>query len=489
MKEFSLKRRLIVAFAVSQILLAAGLILVGTSFSRHYLRRAFDVYLEGRAQSIAATVYYADDGSSRLEFNEAKVPPPSQYGHTEVFVVRSDHGDFERHTAGFDPHVFDVIPAAANSWNLEMRDHRFRAIVLRDVAIQDTEENIPQPLPRLTVVYAADTGGIEHQITRLGLIIGALSLVIFIPVMLFAFWSIRKALTPLDDLALAAGSISVASWKFEPSQAARSTKELQPLIGAITTVLAGLESAFARQREFVSDGAHELKTSLAILKSTLQTRLNRARQANEEHSSLKIMNEDCERLERLLNRMLQTARAEERLADGRERRRDPVDLVSSCEEAIAQLTRVAAEREIRIEFRTTGQAMVCAELADLELIWLNLLENAIQYSPRGSVVEMTVVVDPSTATITVADQGCGIDPAHLPQIFDRFYRADSSRARTTGGFGLGLSIAKSLVMFYGGQIRAESTPTIGSRFIVCLRLSEDLVAGQVAPGGPVVVSR
>ncbi|MGA3133740.1 MAG: HAMP domain-containing sensor histidine kinase [Terracidiphilus sp.] len=468
MKKFSLRNRLIFAVVLSQILLASGLVFVGTSLSRHSIQGAFDIYLEGRAQSIAAIVYYPDNGKPGLLFNDARVPPSSQHGHPEVFLVKSDHGDFEKHTPGFDPHVFDGIPLGMRFWDFTMHGDRFRAIVLRDVAVQDTEEGVPLPLPRLTVIYAASTGGIEHQITRLGVAIGVVSLLVLVPTLLLVLWYIRKALVPLHDLATAAGAISVESWRFEPSQATTSTKELEPLIGAITTVLAGLESAFTRQREFLGDAAHELKTSLAILKSTLQTLLNKPRQIAEYDDGLMAMSRDCERLERLLNRMLQTARAEQRIADGHERRPDPVDLVSSCESAIAQLAQCAADKKIRIDFSAPGEAIMRAEFADLELIWLNLLENAIQYSSHGSVVEVTCRVDSGLTTVTVADHGCGIEPAHLARIFERFYRVDSSRARATGGFGLGLAIAKSLVTFYGGQIRAESWPGKGTRISVSL---------------------
>jgi len=462
MRKFSLKKRLIFAVVLSQILLAIGRVVVGTSLSRRSIQGAFDVFLEGRAQSIAAIVYYPDDGRPGLLFNDARVPPPSQYGHAEVFLVRSDHGDFEKHTPGFDPHAFGGIPPGARFLNFKMHGEKFRAIVLRDVAVQDTEEGVPLPLPRLTVIYAASTGSIEHQITRLGIAIGAVSLVVLVPTLLLTLWNISKALVPLHDLATAAGAISVESWRFTPSPAAASTVELEPLIGAITKVLAGLESAFTRQREFMGDAAHELKTSLAILKSTLQTLLNKSGQLVEFNDGLVLMNLDCERLERLVNRMLQTARAEQRIASGHEHRPDPVDLASSCEAAIAQLAQCAADKEIRIGFSATGEVMIRAESADLELIWLNLLENAIQYSPRGSVVAVACRVYSGVATVSVADQGCGIEPAHLERIFERFYRADSSRARATGGFGLGLAITKSLVTFYGGKVRAESLPEKGT---------------------------
>lgn len=468
MKTFSLKKRLIFAVVLSQLLLASGLVFVATSFSRHYIERAFDVYLEGRAQSIAAIVYYPDGGKPGLLFNDAKVPPSAQHGHPEVFVVKSDHGDFERHTAGYDPHAFDAIPPGERFWNFRMHGDRYRAIVLRDVAVQDTEEGVPLPLPKLTVVYAAQTGGIEHQISRLGITIGALSLVIFVPTLLLVLWSIRRSLTPLQDLAIAAGAISAESWNFEPSEAARSTEELRPLIGAITTVLAGLEAAFTRQREFLGDAAHELKTSLAILKSTLQMLESKPGQRDEDKTGLAAMGRDCERLERLLNRMLQSARAEQRIASGNEKRPDPVELTTSCEGAIARIAQFAAAQNIRIKFSSDGEALIRAEMEDLELIWLNLLENAIQYSPRDSVVEVALYAEGGVATVTVLDHGCGIEPKHLPHIFDRFYRADPSRARATGGFGLGLAIAKSLVVFYGGQIRAESSPGKGTQITVTL---------------------
>jgi len=474
MKTFSLEKRLTFAVVVSQLLLALGLVVVATAFSRHYGWRAFDVSLEGRAESIAALVYYPDDGSSGLLFNAAKIPPEDHRGHGDLFSVVSDHGDFERHTVGLDPKIFASIPTGARFWNFQWRGQSYRAIVLRDVAILDTEEGIPQPFPKLTVVYAASTEGLDHAMRELAGIIGGVSLAVLIPTMVLAIWSIRKALMPLRDLALAAGAISVEHWKFEPPAAARGTEELQPLIRALSTVLTGLEAAFMRQREFVGDATHELKTSLAILKSTLQMLIAKPQESIDYVRGLTAMSRDCERLESLLNRMLQTARAGQRIAVGHQRQLDPIDLASSCESAIAKLAQCAADKEIRIDFSASEEAMIRAEMADLELIWLNLLENAIQYSSQGSVVEVTCRVQSGLTTVIVADHGCGIEAAHLARIFERFYRADSSRARATGGFGLGLAITKSLVTFYGGQIRAESSPGKGTRISVSFPLDREL---------------
>lgn len=471
MKKFSLNRRLVIAALGSQILLAICLVIVGTSFSSHYIRSAFDVYIQGRAESIAALVYYPDDGSPGLLFNEAKVPPSPHRVHRDIFLVASNKGDFERHSAVYEPHMFDAIPAGARFWSFVNRGEPYRAIVLRDVAILDTEEGEPLPLPKLTVIYAAPTMDIRQQLTNLGILIAIVSLLILAPTLYLAVWSIRRALTPLNDLAAAARTISVDRWQFEPSELAQSTEELQPLILAIQTVLEGLEAAFTRQREFLGDAAHELKTSLAIVKSTLQAQLTKPREKEEYKRGLVMIGDDCDRLERLLDRMLQTARAEQRVANGPSRVPEPLDLATTCEEAIARLSHFAAARDVAIDFTSSGYAQVRAEPADLELIWLNLLENSIQYSPVGSVIEMRLSVAEEWATVEVADRGCGVEAAHLPHIFKRFYRADSSRARSTGGAGLGLAITKSLVDFYGGRIHAESELGRGTRITIELPLA------------------
>lgn len=110
-----------------------------------------------------------------------------------------------------------------------------------------------------------------------------------------------------------------------------------------------------------------------------------------------------------------------------------------------------------------------ADPADLELVWINLLENAARYSPRGSRVVMRLKTEGADAIVTVSDRGCGIPESQLPRIFDRFYRADPSRSRATGGMGLGLAIAKSIVDGYKGRIFAESKVGNGTQMSVSLR--------------------
>src|SRR6185312_628007 len=178
MKRFSLKRRLVGAVVLSQVLLALALVVVASSYSRYYLRSTFDVNLEGRALSVAALVYYPDDHSPGLLFDSSKIPPSSHHTHKDMYLVRSDHGDFEEHSKNSPQEFLEQIPPDAHYWNFEDQGEPYRAIILRNVSILDTEPGEPKPLPRLTVIYAAPTMDIRQRITALAVAIGISSAIL-----------------------------------------------------------------------------------------------------------------------------------------------------------------------------------------------------------------------------------------------------------------------------------------------------------------------
>jgi signal transduction histidine kinase len=337
---------------------------------------------------------------------------------------------------------------------------------LRNIPILDTEPGEPQPLPRLTVIYAAPTMDIRQRITAIALAIAISSAILVLPTLLLAIFNIRRTLVPLNELAEQAKKISVQNWEFKPTEEAKSAVELEPLIAAMEAVLAGLQRAFTQQREFLGDAAHELKTSLAILKSTLQSVMNRPRDAQEYREGLEQISQDSDRLEQLLNRMLRLARVEQWAADGIHRELEVVDIALTCEMAIARIASFAAERDVQIDFLSSETVFMRGDAGDLELVWLNLLENAVKYSAPGSKVIVMLECGKDTATVSVSDNGIGIAEPELTHIFERFRRGDPSRARATGGFGLGLAIAKSIVQAYKGSIYAESKIGMGTRIIV-----------------------
>jgi signal transduction histidine kinase len=264
----------------------------------------------------------------------------------------------------------------------------------------------------------------------------------------------------------------VFNWEFRPPPEASRAKELAPLTGAIETVLERLRDSFRQQRDFTSDAAHELKTSVAIVKSTLQTLLQRPRPEEEYRAGLESMLEDCGRLEDLLGRLLRLARIEQWAENGMNRKLGITEVTSTCEAAVSRIQALANARNIEIELIAPEEVQLQADPEDLELIWVNLLENALQYSPAGSKVVIQVERNGGgSASVSVQDSGPGIPEEQLPHVFQRFYRGDPSRSRSTGGFGLGLAICKAMVTAYGGEIEAANRNGQGTEIKVQLPIS------------------
>jgi signal transduction histidine kinase len=239
-------------------------------------------------------------------------------------------------------------------------------------------------------------------------------------------------------------------------------------------MLERLHHAFDQQREFMGNAAHELKTPVAVLKSTLQSLLQRPRASEEYRAGLEHSLEDLERLEQLLQWMLRLARAEQWAHGALRRDLQVIDITATCEEAVERTRHLAESRNATVHLSKNGPVLFRADPEDLQLVWINLLENAVRYGPEGGLVEVAVIHENTgPARIVFEDHGAGIAPSDLPHVFERFYRGDPSRTRSTGGFGLGLAIAKALVEAYGGTIAAESAPGKGTRMTVELPTSRE----------------
>jgi signal transduction histidine kinase len=355
----------------------------------------------------------------------------------------------------------------------------YRAIALRQVAVLDNEDTVRVPA-RVTVFYASSLVEVHRRLIQLALFVAAASVLLLLLASGIAAWAVRRGLEPLHELADQAGEISVRNWNFQPPSGAALASELAPLVGAIETLLARLKESFRQQREFTSDAAHELKTSAAIVKSTTQSLLQQPRTAEEYRSGLERLLEDSGRLEDLLERMLRLARIEQ-WSEQRTEGESPVaigvtELTSTCESAISRIRALAEARHISIDLAAKATVHLRADPEDLELIWVNLLENAVHYSPAGSTIWMRVQLRGSAmATISVEDTGPGIPADELPHIFERFHRGDPSRARSSGGFGLGLAICKALVEAYGGTIEAVNRPGGGTEMRVQMPAEVDSI--------------
>jgi two-component system OmpR family sensor kinase len=465
MRQTSIQRRLIAAVVVSQLLLAIGIVSVAVYFTRRQFRNGFDAGLHGRAMSIAALVRYSEDEHPTLIFEDDVVPPPLERQHPDLYQVTTGDGHVLARSPNWPQNLQAIPKKDRQHANFAVDGIRYRAVRLENVPVLDREGDAPST-DVLTVTYAAPTDQMTRAVAHAAIYIAAGSGLLLLITVALAVFGLRRGLRPLADLATSAALVNTSNWKLDPSEAAVSTTELAPLTQAMTAMLDGLHRAFTQQREFLANAAHELKTPVAILKSTLQSLLQRPRAAEEYRAGLEQALDDMARLEQLMHSMLRLARAEQWAAGSARRDLEAVEVAATCESALERLAPVARERGVTIHFVSNGPMAMRADADDLELVWSNLLQNAIRFSPAGGNVQLRVRANGQRGYIEVEDEGPGIPQSELTHLFERFHRSDSSRARNTGGYGLGLAISKALIEAYGGTITPASRPGQGMRMVV-----------------------
>ena len=464
----SIAFRLIAAVLAIEFASAVLVILLSWGYESHTHFRSFDVMLRGRADSVLGAVQDAEDAGDNvmLDLADLHVPPDDVYevwdgrGH---LLGRSENW---QGSAGFD------APQRNGFSFVRLHHRRFRLLRLEGSRIVDPGEPGGGHLRFVTILYGAPTEPVWHAIySAVGFYAAGNLLLLLVTGPLIA-WLLHHGLEPLRQLAGLASRVSVDAWEFRPPESARTTPELAPLTHALESVLARLERAFTQQRVFVSDAAHELKTAVAVLKSSLQLLALKERSPQDYKAGLERCLADSQRLEELVGKMLTLARAESG-ANSTKTVPTPCDASVCVRQAVVRLSTAAESRGIRVEINAPAPATVVLTAEDCSLLIENLVMNAIEHSARGSVVWARVTGEGSAVIVEVEDHGEGISPEALPHVFERFYRGDTSRSRSTGGAGLGLAICKALVDRAGGTIAIKSQPRIGTT--VTLHLPKDRI--------------
>jgi heavy metal sensor kinase len=245
----------------------------------------------------------------------------------------------------------------------------------------------------------------------------------------------------------------------------RNHDELRRLSVTINSLLERLQDAFQREKQFTSDASHELKTPLASLKGTLEVLVRKPREREHYEERIRFCLKELDRMTRLIDQLLMLARYE---SSGMTARMEPVDLALHIREAIARMHSGEGRKNIPISFNGPQSCMVSADPAMLDMIFENILSNALKYSPPESTVAVTLSCGSGSLLCTVADNGIGIPEEKLSRIFERFYRVDESRSSGTGGSGLGLAIVKKLAdlqhITVSVKSRTDSGTTVDLRF-------------------------
>lgn len=462
----SIAFRLIAAVLLVELAAAMLVVVVAWGYERHSHFRSFDVMLRGRADSVLGAVQDAEDQGDNvmLDFADLHVPPE------DVFEVWDGLGHLLGRSANWKGSAGVAVPLRNGIFHVELHDRDYHVLFMRGTRIVDPGEPGGGHKRFVTILYGAPTERVWRSIYgAVEFYAVGMLLLILITGPLIA-WVLHRGLEPLRQLAARAGRITAEQWDFSPPASARETAELAPLTTALENALHRLERSFNQQRTFISDSAHELKTAVAVVKSSLQLVGMRQRTPEEYLAGNERALADAERIEELVARMLTLARIENPSSA-----RVPVacDLNTCIRQSAAELETFAAVRQVKIVVSDLPAApcMVPLSREDAALVVTNLLMNAIQHSPRQAQVELCLSAQNNQVVFTVQDHGEGIDPGALPHVFERFYRGDPSRARATGGSGLGLAICKAAVEKAGGTISLSSVLNEGTLALVRLPLA------------------
>jgi heavy metal sensor kinase len=460
--------------AFTVLLLLTGAIFY--QYLEHALEAGVDTDLQLRAQQIAAgavishgTVSLRNVTADLPGFGTPSSSTPAQSVDVNAGVLvrlLDAHGHLIAETPAFRP-----LSVPAESITQPLAGHAFQGTIK---APQGEEVRIDSQVLRVAgkTVAVIQVGeslahlhALLHQLVAALLLVGALVLACCAA---GSYWLAGYSFAPIQRLAETARQIKAGDLKRRvPVPPIRD--EVHYLALTLNEMLESLEHAFARERRFVADASHELRTPVAVIRNTASVALLEPPQLEETVTALRKIRAETERLTLLLTDLLTLSRGDEEQARFEW---ETVQFDQLVETVTATLAQLAAERAIQLEVQIPHPVQLVGDEARLIQVVINLLENAIRYTNPGGQVRVTVSQTATEVCLLVRDTGIGIAPEHQPHIFERFYRADPTRRPTgSSSSGLGLSIVAWIVRAHGGSIDVSSQMGQGSCFTVHLPLS------------------
>jgi heavy metal sensor kinase len=277
---------------------------------------------------------------------------------------------------------------------------------------------------------------------------------------------VKRALLPVDQIASSAERITSLNLS-DRLPVPHTGDELERLSLALNHMIERIEGSFQQTQRFVEDASHELRTPLTVLRGELESMAQDPQLAPDLREQVGSVHEEVLRLTNIVEGLFAISRLD---AGDAANEWLPFDLSQLVCSTADQMGLLAEDKNITVTCDATLGVWVEGDRSRIKQVVVNLLDNAIKYTPAGGLVTLTVKQENSKAVFEVVDNGIGIPPAALPRVFDRFYRVDSARSRAQGGAGLGLSIVKSICTAHHGRVEASSNPGQGSRFRVELPL-------------------
>jgi signal transduction histidine kinase len=339
-------------------------------------------------------------------------------------------------------------------FDIEEPEDDYRAVWLR--------RRLPQGVAN--VVIAASTHRMVHESAEflsVILISGATILLFSVSLAAFIVW---LGMRPVSRTARALHGVTIRNLDPEALEWISAPVELRPLVDSVRTMLARIEDSVARERCFVADASHELRTPIAVAKGVLQTIRLRPRETDDYCRAIDEALWELDRLRRRSEQLLLLAR----LPNNEETCvREPIDLDQLVVGVTNSFATLAEDQDARVVLAEILPTRVHGSRDLLEQLVGNLVDNALRHGPeKGTVTVSLTHTAGGRAVLTVHDEGGLIPPEAIPRLMDRFFRLDASRSRATGGAGLGLAIAREIAHNHGGDIQVSSDPASGTAFRV-----------------------
>ena len=312
---------------------------------------------------------------------------------------------------------------------------------------------------QMTLVVARGTAEVDQTISQLWWLLVAISTAVVSTTLLAVAFVVSRSLKPLRILASQISLLDEAALTERFSLQAMPT-ELCPVVDRLNEMLGRLDMAIQRERVFSSDVAHELRTPLSGLRSTIEVTLTRDRESAEYRRSLITCEEICKETQKLVEALLSLARAEARAIP---LVTSPIQIPSLIDKSWSPLASKASGRGVTVCFHGSASAIIQGDESQLYLVLTNLLANAVEYVEKGGFIDIGWTLTDSQLQIEVANSGCELTDNELPNVFERFWRADSARAATGTHAGLGLPLCQKIMEALGGSINVRR---VDDRFIV-----------------------
>lgn len=458
-RSITFRLALYFASASTVVLLAIGY-LVGVSVQRHFLELDRGD-LHGKVELIRHILLKVHSQSDLEALRGRMDDALTGHENLSVSITAPDGATlFATADAAFPEALIKGVSTAMPVENLELTswEHDGHAFHGFAIWVPTAAPELPRVMVAVALNFMAHHSFMTgfYQILWLAIAAGILS------IGLLGWIAARRGLAPIRDMTGVAQSVT-ASRLHDRLPTDLLPSELVDLAKAFNGMLARLEDSFRRLSEFSSDLAHELRTPIASLMTQTQVALSRTRSAEEYREVLYSNSEEYERLARMIADMLFLAKADHGLIVPRG---EPIELATEVRELFEFYDALAEDQGIKLA--RDGRGEVHGDRLMIRRAISNLVSNAINHTPRGGAINVLVEDDGYGAVrLSVENAGDGIAPEHLTRLFDRFYRVDPSRQRSTDGAGLGLAITKSIVAAHHGTVQAFSAGGL-TRFDILL---------------------